>query len=173
MHSKTSFQILIETPRGSNGKLKYEPKLQLFTLHHVLSKGFEFPYDFGFIPSTLGEDGDPLDVLVLCDAKVYPGCLVNIRLIGVLEAEQTLHGEKQRNDRLIAIEENSPTWKKIKQLRDLPEILVDEIENFFISYNKVRSVKFKLIGKSGVEAAEKAVEKGLRRFEKKKKSKSK
>src|SRR5579871_6578732 len=97
------FQVVIETPRGHRNKFKYEEKLGLFTLHKVLPLGASFPFDFGFIPATRGQDGDPLDVLVLMDEPTFPGCVVTSRLIGVLEAEQTEDGETVRNDRLIAM----------------------------------------------------------------------
>src|SRR3954467_11576289 len=80
--------VIIETPRGSGSKFKYEPSLGMVVLHSSLPKGMEFPYDYGFIPSTLGGDGDPLDALVLLDTPVFPGCLVKARLIGIIEAKQ-------------------------------------------------------------------------------------
>lgn len=79
---------IIETPKGSGSKMKYDPELELFSLHRVLPKGMAFPYDFGFIPSTMAEDGDPLDVLVLVDTEVFPGCLTKAKIIGVIKAKQ-------------------------------------------------------------------------------------
>jgi inorganic pyrophosphatase len=99
--------VVIETPKGSPNKLAFEPRYGTFVLKGVLPAGAVFPFDFGFVPSTRGEDGDPLDVLVLMDAPVYPGCIVPSRLIGVIEAEQTENGETERNDRLLAVAANS------------------------------------------------------------------
>ncbi len=81
--------VIIETPKGSRNKFKFDEKLGIFTLKHVLPLGAVFPFDFGFIPSTRGEDSDPLDVLVLMDEPAFAGCLVPARLLGVIEAEQT------------------------------------------------------------------------------------
>src|SRR4051794_16686563 len=96
--------VVIETPKGSRNKFAYDPASRLFELKKVLPRGIAFPFDFGFIPSTLAEDGDPLDVLVLMDEPAFPGCKVRCRLVGVIEAEQTEKGKKTlRNDRLIAV----------------------------------------------------------------------
>src|SRR3954468_15152110 len=81
--------VIVETPKGSQNKYEYEPRSGSFILAGVLPAGAVFPFDFGFVPSTLGEDGDPLDVLLLMDAAAFSGCIVYARLIGVIEAEQT------------------------------------------------------------------------------------
>src|SRR5918911_173932 len=120
--------VIIETPRGSRYKFKYDEEQGLFKLGKILPSGMSFPYDFGFIPSTRGGDGDPLDVLVLMDEPVFAGCLVPARLIGVIEAEQTEEGETQRNDRLIAIAVDSNEQRGVERLDDLSPNLVDQIE---------------------------------------------
>ena len=79
-------RIVIETPRGSRSKYSYDPECDCMQLSTVLPEGMVFPYDFGFVPSTLGEDGDPLDILVLMEASVIPGCVVRARLVGAFEA---------------------------------------------------------------------------------------
>src|SRR5947209_2197127 len=95
--------VVIETPKGSRNKYAFDEMKGLYKLKKVLPLGTLFPFDFGFVPSTLGDDGDPLDVLLLMDEPVFPGCLVAARLLGVIEAEQTEDGETERNDRLIAV----------------------------------------------------------------------
>ena len=80
--------VVIETPKGSPNKLAFEPRFGTFVLKIVLPAGAVFPFDFGFVPSTRAEDGDPVDVLVLMDAPVFPGCVVPSRLVGVIDAEQ-------------------------------------------------------------------------------------
>src|SRR6185295_2604536 len=91
--------VIVDTPRGSGNKFKYDEEYQLFKLGGVLPAGAVFPFDFGFIPGTRGEDGDALDVLMLIDEPTFVGCLVAVRLIGVIEAEQIEQGETIRNDR--------------------------------------------------------------------------
>src|SRR5919112_6401161 len=95
--------VIIETPKGSQNKYTYEPRFAAFVLDGVLPAGAVFPFDFGFVPSTIGDDDDPLDLLVLMDAAAFSGCIVPSRLIGVIEAEQTENGKTFRNDRLIAV----------------------------------------------------------------------
>src|SRR3954452_1294293 len=101
-------RAVIESPQGSRNKLKYDVKLGLFRVTQTLPAGSSFPFDFGFIPGTRGQDGDPIDVLVLMDGPAYPGCLLTITLLGVIEAEQREPGgPRLRNDRLIALAEGS------------------------------------------------------------------
>src|SRR6188768_2642774 len=104
---KGDVHIVIDTPRGSRNKLKWDEKLGVLKLSHILPAGAVFPFDFGFVPGTRGADGDALDVLVLTDEPFVPLCLVQARLIGVIEAEQTQDGETFRNDRMLAVTTNS------------------------------------------------------------------
>src|SRR5213595_2139587 len=94
-------RAIIETPKGCRNKFDYDPDSGLFMLGGLLPEGMMFPFDFGFIPSTLGEDGDPLDIMVLMDAPAHVGCLIEVRIVGVIEAKQTEKGETERNDRLL------------------------------------------------------------------------
>src|SRR6266852_1252369 len=82
-------RVIIETPKGSRNKFDYDPESGLFMLGGLLPEGMMFPFDFGFIPSTLGDDGDPLDIMVLMDAPAHVGCLIDARIIGIIESKQT------------------------------------------------------------------------------------
>ena len=86
---KKNINAVIETPKNSGIKYTFDPETGLFKLSKILPEGLVFPLHFGFIPSTKGEDGDPLDVLILMDEPSYPGCLLECRLVGTIEAEQT------------------------------------------------------------------------------------
>src|SRR5947207_3463354 len=141
--------VIIDTPRGSRKKFKYDEELGLFRLSKELPRGASFPYDFGFIPSTRAEDGDPLDVLVLTDDPAFTGCLVTVRLIGVLQAEQTEKGKTVRNDRLIGMIETPYNQPEVRSLTDLPPTRLDEIAHFFISYNQAEGREFKPVGRRG------------------------
>lgn len=165
-------RVIIDTPKGSRNKYKYDEKLQIFKLGGVLAVGHSFPFDFGDIPNTLGEDGDPIDVLVLMDEPAFVGCLIPSRLIGVIEARQTEDGKTMRNDRLIAVASNSRTHKDIKSIDDLNETLVDEIEHFFVSYNEAKGKKFETLGRFGAIKAKHLVEEGIK-LAKKSKAKKK
>ena len=155
--------VIIDTPKGSRNKYKLDEEKGIFKLGGVLPVGAYFPFDFGFIPNTLGGDGDPLDVLVLMDEPAFCGCLITARLIGVIEAKQTERdGKTERNDRLIAVSTESRTHEDIKSINDLNEKLVDEIEHFFKSYNEAKGKKFEPLGRFAAQKAKKLVEEGMK-----------
>jgi inorganic pyrophosphatase len=140
---------IVDTPQGSRNKFKYDEESGLFTLGGAMPVGSVFPFEFGFIPSTAGGDGDPLDLLILMDAPTFVGCLVRVRLIGVIVTEQTENGKTERNDRLIAVAVNWGRHEHVKALRELPKQLLAEIEHFFVSYNAIKGKKFKPLGRHG------------------------
>ena len=154
-----SLRVVIETPKGSRNKFDYDSKLGAFTLKSVLAEGMKFPYDFGFVPQTKAEDGDPLDVLLLMDEPAFTGCIVEARIVGVIEAEQTDDGNLIRNDRVLAVATQSHIHADIKQPKDLNSRMIDELEDFFVAYNKARGKKFKILGVKGAEAAMKLIKK--------------
>jgi inorganic pyrophosphatase len=159
--------VIIETPKGCRNKFDYDPELGIFRLGGVLPAGAVFPFDFGFVPQTLGEDGDPLDVLLIMDEPAFTGCLVPARLIGVIRANQTERdGDTMRNDRLIAVAANSHDHGEIESLSQLNNNLLDEIEHFFVSYNQVKGKKFKPLGRSGPDRARKLVDEGIKKYKK-------
>jgi len=161
--------VVIETPKGSRNKYNYDEETGLFKLGGVLPAGASFPFDFGFVPSTLGGDGDPLDVLVLMDEPAFAGCLVRARLVGVIEAEQTERdGETTRNDRLIAVAADSRLHKGVRKLDALGDALLDEIEHFFVSYNDFKGKRFSPLGRFGPRKASALVEEGMKEFAKSK-----
>ena len=154
---KDDVQVVIDTPRGSRNKLKWDKELGVLKLSHVLTAGAVFPFDFGFVPGTHGADGDALDVLVLSDEPLFPLCLVQARLIGVIEAEQTQEGKTFRNDRMVAVAVGSRLYANVNELDDLPPTLMDEIEQFFINYNTMRGRVFKPMARAGAAEGMKLV----------------
>jgi inorganic pyrophosphatase len=155
--------IIIETPKGCRNKYAYDHKHKAFKLKTVLPAGAVFPFDFGYVPDTKGQDGDPLDILVLMDEPAFSGCLVPARLIGVIEAEQTERdGETMRNDRLIAVAEESYHHREVRTLSAVSPQLLDEIEHFFVSYNEIRGKRFMPQRRSGPERAMELVHDGRR-----------
>jgi inorganic pyrophosphatase len=149
--------VVIDTPKGSRNKYAFDFELNAYKLKAVLPHGMIFPFDFGSIPGTIAEDGDPLDVLVLMDEPAFVGCLIQARLLGVVEAKQTETGKTERNDRLIAVASESHTHASLKSLQKLDSKLIDEIEHFFVSYNDARGKKFKPIRRRGAAAAKELV----------------
>lgn len=164
---------MIETPKASRAKFKYEPDLGLFKVDKFLPAGAVFPFDFGFVPSTLADDGDPVDVLVLTDGPVCTGCLVPARLIGVIEAEEKEEGRTERNDRLVAVAVTSLDHSDVLHMNDLGPRLIREIEYFFSSYNQFEGKVFRSLGTFGPKRAEKVVKQGVHALKSSKKKQAK
>jgi inorganic pyrophosphatase len=150
--------VIVEAPKGCRNKYKYDEQHGLWRLSKVLPLGASFPFDFGFLPSTRGEDGDPVDVLVLLDEPAFPGCIVPARLIGVLEAEQTQAGKTIRNDRLVAVVETPYNPPPFQSLAEMSVQCLDELEHFFISYNQMEGRQFTPLGRHGPEKAQEVLE---------------
>jgi inorganic pyrophosphatase len=157
---------IIETPKGSRNKFAYDPETGLFELAGLLPEGMFFPFDFGFVPSTLGEDGDPLDVLVLMDAPAHVGCQLDIRVVGVIAATQTQDGKTERNDRLLGVAVHSYQHEHITSIDDVSKTLLSQVEEFFISYNRQRGKEFKVTATSGPKKAIKHLKAGMRAHKK-------
>jgi len=158
--SMNCVNVVIETPKGSAQKYDYDEKSHFFKLKKILPSGMVFPYDFGFIPDTKGEDGDPLDVIVISEFNSFPGCMMKCRIIGGLMAEQSKEkGKKQliRNDRFVAIPDCSNIFEKVKNLSDLPEEITSQLEDFFINYNKIEGKEFKALKKMEAKEAKKCI----------------
>jgi len=156
---------VIEATQGTRHKLKYRPEWHAFVLSGVLPLGLSFPYDFGFLPSTRGDDGDPLDVLVLADEAMPPGTVAPCRLVGVIEAEQKNDGEPaERNDRLLAVTDPSHRYGECREVGDIAAAALEEIEHFFVVYNAHKGGHFTPLARRGAAAAIRLVEHGRRRY---------
>ena len=128
---KSRLHAVVETPRGSHVKLEFDPKLKAFTLAKPLLAGLTYPYDWGFIPSTKADDGDPLDVLIIHDAATYPGPVLKCKPIGVLQVKQTSNGKTERNDRIFAVPDRAPFEGDLQDVRHMPARAIKELEKFF------------------------------------------
>jgi inorganic pyrophosphatase len=164
-----ALNIIVETPRNGRVKYKYNEKYGMFELDKTLPYGFSFPFEFGFVPSTMGGDGDPLDALVLSDEATFPGCLVRGQVLGVLQAEQREGKQVNRNDRLVAIPLSVETQEPMIPIKALDKELISDITNFFISYNEVQGKKFKSLGFGSRQRALDLVEEARKRARKKEK----
>lgn len=164
--TKSTCRAIIETPKGYRNKFDYDPDSGLFMLGGLLPEGMMFPFDFGFIPATLGDDGDPLDILVLMDAPAHVGCLIEVRIIGIIEAEQSKDGKSESNDRLLGVAIHSYDHEHVKSLDDVSKTLLDQLEAFFISYNRQRGKKFKVTGTGGPKKAIRFLAAGIRAHKK-------
>lgn len=134
--------IVIETPKGCRNKYAYDEEIHAFRLKKILPVGAVFPFDFGFIPGTKGEDGDPLDVLVIMDEPAYPGCVIECRVVGALKAKQSEQEKMEENDRLIAVSVVSEAYADVRELEDINKKILEQIQHFFVSYNEQAGKKF-------------------------------
>lgn len=165
--NETDVNVVIETRKGSRNKIDFDVDREVFELAGVLPEGSVFPFDFGFLPSTLGEDGDPLDVLVLLDESLPTGCLVAARIIGVIKANQTeKDGQTLRNDRLVSVATHAHTHSHINNLDDLRPQVIEEIEHFFVSYNETKGKQFEPLGRSGPDDALGLIREAIESFDK-------
>lgn len=151
-------QVVIETPRGSHNKYSFDPDQRIFRLKSELPAGMVFPYDFGFVPQTEGGDGDPLDVLVLMDEPAFPGCALLVRLLGVIESEQTEKDKTERNDRLIAVAETSHLFSHLQALDDIPKQALTEIQEFFSNYHRLQGKQSRTLALKNAAEARKLIE---------------
>ena len=160
------WRAVIEAPAGSRNKLKWQASLGAMELHAVLPLGTAFPYDFGFIPSTQGQDGDPLDVLLFMDEPAPAGTVVPCRVLGVILARQkpASGGKAERNDRLLAVARNSHRYAHWKKMADVTPAVLDEVERFFVFYNAQKGVRFEPLGRAGAAEAKRLLEDGRKLF---------
>jgi inorganic pyrophosphatase len=156
MKQPKTITAMVECPKGFNQKFDYEPKEKRFRLSKVLPAGLVFPFDFGMIPGTKGEDGDPLDMIVISESGTFPGCLIDCRLVGALQAEQTERdGKTMRNDRLIGVPDVSQLFSSVNTLEELPEAILNQLEAFFKNYNEQGGKAFKVTARLNAEQAAK------------------
>ena len=156
---KQRVYVVVETPRGSRVKLEFDPKLVAFPLSKPLLAGLTYPYDWGFLPSTRAEDGDPLDVLIIHDAATYPGLVLKCKPIGVLEVVQTSKGKKERNDRVFVVPDRSPFEGDLQDIRRLPSRAIEELEKFFEATDALESKNLEFQGWRGPAKAIKTIKK--------------
>ncbi len=159
---KGLLRVIIETPKGSRNKFAFNPDDHIFELRKVLPAGLAFPYDFGFIPSTKAEDGDPVDVLVLMDEPAFPGCALSCRPIGVIQGEQR-EDSWIRNDRIVGIEQGAHSWADIDNVDDLGKHFRKELEEFFVDYHRLSGTKYRVLAFKGPEEAWQLVDGGIRK----------
>jgi inorganic pyrophosphatase len=158
---------VVESPQGAPTKNKYDPETGTFELSRPLPKGFTYPFDWGFIPSTKGSDGDPLDLMVVHDAPTFPGIVIGCHLIGVLEVRQDEEkGKRIRNDRMFAVPVESPREDRVNHVHDLPKRLRSELERFFLASAQLEGKNLEVLGWKGPEVAERLIHEGQSAFRK-------
>ncbi|MDC0710468.1 inorganic diphosphatase [Stigmatella sp. ncwal1] len=154
-----ALHIVVESPRGSTVKLKYEPTLRAFTISRPLTRGLQYPYDWGFIPGTRGPDGDPLDAMVYWDVATWPGVVLPCRALGVLQVDQkTSDGTgRERNDRLLVVPVSAVRAGHLRSHEDLSQREREELEHFFLTAVAFEDKDARILGWAGPEEAERMV----------------
>jgi inorganic pyrophosphatase len=165
--SNGSVNVVVESPRGALAKLKYDPDLGAMTLVRPLPHGIVFPFDFGFVPQTRADDGDPLDAVVLLDAPTFPGVVIPTRVVAVLRASQRgSRGRRVRNDRLVCIADADAGKADIADVDGLPARFREELEGFFAAAVALEDKELELLGWGGAEEAYAAIDEARVRLRK-------
>src|SRR5688572_5931265 len=148
------YRVVVESPRGSSVKLKYDAETGVFTVSRELPLGLSYPFDWGFVAGTKGPDGDPIDAMILGDAATATGVVVPCRLIGLLELEQNAEGgERQRNDRVLAVSSSAARFDGLDDVRSLPDRFRDELTKFFLDVTHFTEKNAAPLGWRSPEAA--------------------
>jgi inorganic pyrophosphatase len=158
-------RAVIETPKGSRSKYTWDDQVGAFELSGLLPVGMSFPLDFGMVPSTLADDGDPLDILVIGDEPAAVGCVADVRILGVIKAEQTEGGRTYRNDRLVGRLALSVSYEHASHIDDLGARFAEHLGQWFTNYNMLKGKGFRVLGIAGPEEAVRLIEAAARRRE--------
>jgi inorganic pyrophosphatase len=150
----------VEIPKGSRNKYEWDPGLQAIRLDRFLFSSVVYPTDYGFIPDTLAGDGDPLDAVICVSEPTFPGCVVEVNAIGLLE----MRDEKGEDEKILCVPRHDPNWTGIEDLDDLPAQLRDEIANFFSIYKQLESKNVEVAGWHPRDAAHAAIERARIRW---------
>jgi inorganic pyrophosphatase len=161
MNGKRVTDVVVEIPRGSRNKYEYDHERDVIRLDRRLFSATVYPADYGFIPDTLGEDGDPLDALILLDDPTFPGCWVSARPVGVFWMDD----DKGPDAKIICVAAGDPRWQDVVEIEDVPEMLRAEIEHFFDVYKMLEPDKHSNTrGYEGTAAAWAEIEAALSRY---------
>ena len=158
--SDASFSCFVEIPKGSRNKYEFDHEEQAIKLDRFLFSSMVYPTDYGFIPETLGLDGDPLDAMVCVSEPTFPGCLIDVKPIALFRMED----DKGIDDKVLAVPLSDPQWNTLETLDDLSQQLQDEIAHFFSIYKDLEQKKVKVDGWYSREDALGEIEESRRRF---------
>jgi len=137
-----NFHCLVEIPKGSRNKYEWDEELQAIKLDRFLFASVVYPTDYGFIPQTLGEDGDPLDAMVVVTEPTFPGCMIPVKVIALFR----MRDDKGVDDKVVCVPQHDPNWRHVEKLEDLSVTLRDEISHFFSIYKQPEGIAVKVDG---------------------------
>lgn len=152
--------VIVEIPKGSKNKYEIDKETGLIKLDRAMKSSQDYPFDYGFVPQSLWEDGDALDVVLLTTYALSPGILVEARPVAVMHMIDGGEGD----DKVIAVPKSDPRFDEIQDLADVNKHTVKEIQHFFETYKTIDGKKVEITGIEGREAAYVAVKKGLEMY---------
>ena len=152
--------VLIEIPAGSKNKYEFDKDLNAFALDRVLSSSVQYPYDYGFVPNTLADDGDPLDGMVIMDQPTFPGCVIPARPIGML----IMVDGGDLDEKILCVPAKDPRYTNVKTLADIAPHRLDEIAEFFRTYKNLEKKVTEIRGWEGIDAVQALVAKSISAF---------
>jgi inorganic pyrophosphatase len=155
--------VIIEIPKGSKNKYELDKETGLITLDRALHTSQDYPFDYGFVPQTHWEDGDPLDVVVLTTYALVPGVLVKVRPIGIMN----MIDSGDSDAKIIGVPEKDPRWDEVKDLHDINKHTLKEIEHFFLTYKKLEHKEVHINGFEDIAKAHEAIIKSLQLYKEK------
>jgi len=156
----SALHCLVEIPKGSRNKYEWDEQLQAIKLDRFLFSSVVYPTDYGFIPDTLGEDGDPLDAMVCVSEPTFPGCVIPVQVIALFR----MTDDKGQDDKVLCVPTQDPNWNGMHQLEDLPKQLRDEIAHFFSIYKQPEGKQVDVQGWFAREEALTVIEEARERF---------
>lgn len=154
--------VLIEIAAGSKNKYEFDKDLQAFALDRVLYSSVQYPYDYGFVPNTLADDGDPLDGMVMIDEPTFPGCVIASRPIGMLE----MIDGGDRDEKILCVPDNDPRFDQVKSLKDVAPHRLDEIAEFFKTYKNLQKKAVQILGWQDIDKVQALVDECIRAAQK-------
>lgn len=154
--------VLIEIPAGSKNKYEFDKDLQAFALDRVLYASVQYPFDYGFIPNTLADDGDPLDGMVIMDQPTFPGCVIPARPIGMLE----MIDGGDRDEKLLCVPVKDPRYANVMSLSDIASHRLDEVAEFFRTYKNLEKKVTEILGWKDVEHVLPLIEECVKAYQK-------
>lgn len=153
--------VIVEIPKGSRNKYEFDPEAGRIRFNRMLFSSVHYPCDYGYFPDTLAEDGDPLDALILVHEPTFPGCIIEIKPVGILR----MRDRGERDNKVLCVPVTDPRWNHIKKLDDVPQSLLNEVEHFFKVYKNLEKKKVKISGWGDKKEALAAFHKSVKRYE--------
>ena len=162
-NTPNEINVIVEINKGSKNKYEIDKETGMIALDRVAHTAQDFPFDYGFVPQTLWDDGDALDVIMLTTYPLQPGILIRVRPVAIMH----MIDDGDSDDKIIAVPVNDPRWDNIKNLNDINEHTIKEMEHFYSTYKKIQKKEVEVTGFDGKEAAEDAIKRSIELYKEK------